>query len=38
MGSLRQRAGDIQRKVDAEMEWQQALKNMHSFLRKKIRK
>ena len=38
MGIMRQRSADIQRKVDAEMEWKQVLKNMHSFLKKKIKK
>ena len=35
MELMRQRANDIQRKVDAETEWKQILKNMHSFLRQK---
>lgn len=35
MAAMSQRAQNIQRKVDAEMEWQQILKNMHSFLKKK---
>lgn len=30
-----QRAGDIQRKLDAEAEWRRLLKNLHSFLVKK---
>lgn len=38
MAVMRQRSGDIQRKADAEMEWKQILKNMHSFLKRKIRK
>lgn len=32
---MRQRAKDIQRKVDAESAWGQTLKKMHSFLVKK---
>jgi Zn-finger nucleic acid-binding protein len=36
--SMRQRAGDVQRKTDAEMEWKQVLKNMHSFLKNKKRR
>jgi uncharacterized protein len=32
IGIMRQRSADIQRKLDAEMEWKQVLKNMHSFL------
>lgn len=35
MELMRKRAGDIQRKVDAEDEWQQVLKNMHAFLKNK---
>ena len=35
MEIMRKRAGDIQRKVDAESEWKQVLKNMHSFLKSK---
>jgi Zn-finger nucleic acid-binding protein len=38
MGIMRQRSADIKRKVDAEMEWKQVLKNMHSFLKKKSKK
>jgi Zn-finger nucleic acid-binding protein len=38
IGIMRQRSTDIQRKVDAEMEWKQVLKNMHSFLKKKMKK
>ena len=38
MGIMRQRSADIQRKDDAEMEWKQVLKNMHSFLKKKTKK
>jgi hypothetical protein len=34
---MRQRAGDVQRKVEAESTWRQTLKDMHSFL-KKIKK
>ncbi|MBI5822821.1 MAG: zf-TFIIB domain-containing protein [Chloroflexi bacterium] len=35
MEIMRQRAGEIQRKFNAEAEWKQTLKNMHSFLAKK---
>jgi Zn-finger nucleic acid-binding protein len=38
MEIMRQRAGDIQRKVDAELEWRRVLKNMHSFLKNKTKK
>ena len=38
LGIMRQRADDLQRKVDAEMEWKQVLKSMHSFLKKRSRK
>ena len=31
---MRQRAKDIQRKLDAETTWKQTLKEMHSFLKK----
>ena len=34
MSIMQKRAGDIQRKVDAESSWRQMLKAMHSFLRK----
>jgi len=32
---MHQRAGDIQRKLDAESMWKQTLKGMHSFLMKR---
>ena len=35
MSIMQQRAGDIQRKVDAEAAWKQTLIEMHSFLRKR---
>ena len=35
---MRQRSADIKRKTDAEMEWKQVLKNMHSFLKKRNKK
>ncbi len=35
MEIMRLRAGEIQRKFNAEAEWKQTLKNMHSFLAKK---
>jgi Zn-finger nucleic acid-binding protein len=35
MEAMRKRAGDVQRKVSAEAEWRQILKNMHAFLEKK---
>ena len=35
MTFMRQRAGDIQRKVDAESTWKQTLKEMHLFLKKR---
>lgn len=35
MEAMRKRAGDVQRKINAEMEWRQILKNMHTFLEKK---
>jgi Zn-finger nucleic acid-binding protein len=38
MEIMRQRAGDMQRKVDAENEWKQVLKDMHSFLKNKMKK
>ena len=34
MDIMRQRAKDIQRKLDAETTWKQTLKEMHSFLKK----
>ncbi len=34
MEIMRQRAKDIQRKLDAETTWKQTLKEMHSFLKK----
>lgn len=34
MEIMRQRAKDIQRKLDAEIIWKQTLKEMHSFLKK----
>lgn len=34
IGIMRQRAQDMQRKSDAELEWTQVLKNMHSFLKR----
>lgn len=37
--AMNKRVGEIERKLDAEMEWKQVLKNMHSFLKnKKIKK
>ena len=38
MEIMRQRAGNIQRKTEAEMEWKQVLMNMHAFLKQKNRK
>jgi Zn-finger nucleic acid-binding protein len=38
MEFMGRRAGDVERKVNAEMEWKQVLKNMHSFLKNKKRK
>ncbi|MDP1548390.1 MAG: zf-TFIIB domain-containing protein [Anaerolineales bacterium] len=35
MEIMQKRATEIQRKVNAEMEWKQMLKQMHSFLMKK---
>ncbi len=35
MEAMRKRAGDVQRKVSAEAEWRQILKDMHAFLEKK---
>lgn len=35
MGIMQKRAGEIQRKVDAEAEWKRMLMNMHAFLTKK---
>ena len=35
MEVMQKRAGDIQRKVTAETEWKQFLKDMHAFLGKK---
>ncbi len=35
MDIMNKRAGDVKRKIDAEAEWKQALKNMHAFLTKK---
>ena len=32
---MQKRAGDMQRKVNAEVEWKQVLKGMHAFLGKK---
>ncbi|MBI3162802.1 MAG: zf-TFIIB domain-containing protein [Chloroflexi bacterium] len=32
---MRQRAEDVQRKLDAESEWKQMLKGMHAFLKKR---
>jgi hypothetical protein len=34
MEIMRQRAKDIQRKLDAESTWKKTLKEMHSFLKK----
>ena len=34
MGIMATRAAEIQRKVDAETEWQSILKRMHTFLKK----
>jgi len=34
MGIMATRAAEIQRKVDAETEWQSILKRMHAFLKK----
>lgn len=38
MEFMSRRVVDIKRKVDAEMEWKQILKNMHSFLKNKSKK
>ena len=35
MELMRKRAADIERKLDAESAWQQMLKSMHGFLKKK---
>lgn len=35
MEAMRKRARDVQRKINAEAEWRQILKNMHAFLEKK---
>lgn len=35
MEAMRKRAWDVQRKINAEAEWRQILKNMHAFLEKK---
>jgi len=35
MGIMATRAAEIQRKVDAETEWQSILKRMHAFLKKR---
>jgi Zn-finger nucleic acid-binding protein len=35
MAFMNRRAGEMQRKVDAESMWKLTLKEMHSFLRKK---
>ena len=35
MESMRKRAENIQRKMDAESAWKQMLKSMHSFLKRK---
>ena len=32
---MRQRAGDIQRKLDVESTWKQTLKEMHAFFKKR---
>jgi Zn-finger nucleic acid-binding protein len=34
MASMRQRTGDIKRKMNAETEWKEILSRMHSFLNK----
>jgi Zn-finger nucleic acid-binding protein len=38
MEFMGRRAGDVERKANAEMEWKQVLKNMHSFLKNKKKK
>ncbi len=35
MEIMQKRAGDVERKVNAEAEWKQTLMNMHAFLTKK---
>jgi Zn-finger nucleic acid-binding protein len=37
LGLMHQRAAQIQRKLEAEAEWQEILRNMHAFLKKRVK-